>query len=236
MSEPVTISVFETLARVMPAVAVGSGAAAAIASIAGALKAGVLTRLRLGNIEIEATTPEARAFQQAYKETISSGRDRVTISGGQSSITSNDEAVPFEVKQLSSYYSQTLSQSKISFWFSLVFASVGFAVIVSSAFLYKEGDGSATVFQFTSGVIVDAVAALFFVQSKNAQKSMWEFFDKLRKDRLHMESRKLCDEISSKDAQDSLRVHLALEYAGIADAKEIGAKISDTCLSNAKQE
>ena len=50
--------------------------------------------------------------------------------------------------------------------------------------------------RFIAGGIVDAVAALFFVQSKRAQESMAEFFDKLRRDRNHLEARKLCENLN----------------------------------------
>jgi Cyanobacterial TRADD-N associated 2-Transmembrane domain len=123
--------------------------------------------------------------------------------------------IPFEIEQLVSYYRQILNQSKISFWFSLVFASLGFFVIVTAAFLYTSTASGATIAQFLAGVIMDAVAGLFFVQSRSAQKSMAEFFDKLRKDRMYMESKMLCDSIVNDDAKDSLKMYLVLHYAGL---------------------
>jgi hypothetical protein len=77
---------------------------------------------------------------------------------------------------------------------------------------------------------MDAVAGLFFVQSKNAQKSMGEFFDKLRKDRAQVESRALCEALTTPEAKDSLRVHLALFYAGVEGHESIAKSISETSL------
>lgn len=142
------------------------------------------------------------------------------------------EPVPFEVEQLTKYYSQILAQSKISFWFSLVFASLGFVAILVAAFFYTDAKQGTTIAQFVAGTIMEAVASLFFVQSRNAQKSMGEFFDKLRNDRLHMESRKLCDAISSSAMKDALKLNLSLHYAGIVSPDTIAKQISDSLLQN----
>lgn len=191
-------------------------AATAGASIIGASKAGVLKRVRLGGFEIEAASPEVLAFREAL-EKAKQAPER--------------EALPFEVEQLANYYAQILSQSKVSFWFSLIFASLGFLVIVVAAFLYNETSSGSAIAQFVAGIIMDAVAGLFFVQSKNAQKSMGDFFDKLRKDRAHVESRALCEAVTTQEAKDSLRVHLALFYAGVEGHENIANAISTACLS-----
>ncbi|MBB3190919.1 TRADD-N-associated membrane domain-containing protein [Halomonas cerina] len=201
----------EILGIVATAIAVG----ATVASIVGAFNAGVLRRIRFGSIEIEAPSEETRKLREALKAAVTAGKD-----------------IPFEIEQLTNYYSQILTQSKISFWFSLVFASLGFAIIVVAAFLYTDGSGTATVAQFVAGVIMDAVAGLFFVQSRNAQESMAEFFDKLRSDRLHMESRRLVDNVSSETAKDALRLHLSLHYAGVSNAEGVAKGITETCLAN----
>lgn len=70
-----------------------------------------------------------------------------------------------------------------------------------AVFMYSSETVGTTVAQFSAGTIMDAVAALFFVQSRNAQKSMGEFFDKLRRDRNHFESRKLCESIDDAGAR-----------------------------------
>jgi len=84
--------------------------------------------------------------------------------------------------------------------------------------------------RFIAGGIVDAVAALFFVQSKRAQESMAEFFDKLRRDRNHLEARKLCENLDTPEAKDALRVRLALHYAEVASADAISESIMKVCL------
>ena len=201
--------------------AIGASVSVAIAftAIVGAFKAGVLRKVRLGAFEIEASPKEVQVFREALE-----------LRG-----TERAKDIPFEIEQLTNYYSQILAQSKVSFWFSLIFASLGFAIIVVAAFLYTDGSGTATVAQFIAGIIMDAIAGLFFVQSHNAQKSMGEFFDKLRNDRLHMESRKLCDTVQNAAAQDALRVHLSLHYAGTANAESIARHITETCLARTEK-
>ena len=59
------------------------------------------------------------------------------------------------------YHNQTLNQARTSFWFSILFASVGFVVILTSIVI-SSGAGTLGVI---SGVITEAVSALFFYQS-----------------------------------------------------------------------
>jgi len=141
-------------------------------------------------------------------------------------------AVPFETEHLARYYAQILLQSRVAFWFSLVFASLGFFVIVAGALLYAQDKAAQAIAQGIAGLVVDAVAALFFVQSKGAQSSMTEFFDKLRKDRQQAESRKLCDEVEDPSAKDALRIQLSLYYAGLDDHSAVAHQIAADCLAN----
>lgn len=136
-----------------------------------------------------------------------------------------DNKKSFEITQLENYYSQVLSQSKNSFWFSLVFASIGFVIIIISGFLYNSDNMESTVISMTSGVIIDSVSALFFVQTKRAQKNMTDFFQKLREDKQYVESKYLCDSISSDKARDALKIQLALNFAGIDNSKDVGTEI-----------
>src|SRR4051794_32139312 len=66
------------------------------------------------------------------------------------------------------YHAQGLSQSRISFWFSLVFASLGFAIIALSVGIFLQGSPSAAggwldaagkpTFTLIAGAIIDADA------------------------------------------------------------------------------
>ncbi len=177
-----------------------------------ALRSGALRRIRFGAFELEAReVDQARALIKAVA-------------------VPDHVPQPFETEQLAQYYAQVLAQSRTSFWFSLIFASLGFVVIVIAGFRYTATAAGATVAQIIAGVIMDAVSALFFVQSKNAQAAMGQFFDKLRRDRQQAESRKLCDSVNNLLACDALRIQLALHYAEVPGGQEIGSAIIGACI------
>ncbi|EJG01417.1 TRADD-N-associated membrane domain-containing protein [Flavobacterium sp. F52] len=126
---------------------------------------------------------------------------------------------------LKRYHSQGLFQSRISFWFSLIFATLGFAII---AFAILSTDNSKTfwsqsnsIISLISGTIIDSVSALFFVQSNKSRELMANFFDKLRTDRKIEESLKLCDEIPDEYLRSKLKLILSLHFAEITPSDAI---------------
>lgn len=122
---------------------------------------------------------------------------------------------PFEITALAGYYNQALSRSNVSFWFSLVFASIGFVVIIIAFTTHQSGDLTGTIVKLACGIVIDAVSSLFFVQSTNAQRNMSEFFEKLRLDRLNAEARDMIGEIEDSVMRDQLRAQLILKYSGV---------------------
>ena len=201
----------EVVQQILAGVAGVIAVSSLIFAIVGAVRSGVIRRLnfKLGPLEIEATPQERKAVRELI-----------------ASVTETSaEKVPFETEQIALYYSQVLGQSKISFWFSLVFASLGFVVIIVAAFLYTSANSGAAIIQLIAGAIIDSVAGLFFVQSRGAQKAMMEFFEKLRLDRQQLESRKLCEEIQDPGIKDALRVNLSLHYAGIEKSHDVSKAI-----------
>jgi hypothetical protein len=208
--------------EVILAIAAGISIIITVISLIVAVRPRILKRIRIGSfLEFGATQ---KALEEAYSRIASD------------SVPSKVGHPPFETEHLARYYAQILVQSKIVFWFSLGFASLGFTVIVAAAFMYWYSDGnvSATVIQGTSGIIVNAVAALFFVQSKRAQASMAQFFDKLRMDRHQVESRALCDSIHDPKARDALKIQLSLYYAGIDKYETLAQHIIDACIGSGK--
>jgi hypothetical protein len=118
---------------------------------------------------------------------------------------------------LDEYHTQGLSQSKISFWFSIIFASLGFLIIASALLRVNIGasmsNQAATIISLISGTVIDAVSALFFVQSNKARHLMTEFFDRLRKDRKFEEALRLADSVKDPSLQSRLQTLLALSFA-----------------------
>ncbi|WP_318400394.1 TRADD-N-associated membrane domain-containing protein [Photobacterium leiognathi] len=142
---------------------------------------------------------------------------------------------------LQEYHAQGLAQSKISFWFSLIFAAIGFLIIIISVLSHifmppsetSEAVKNATfldsaskpIFAVVAGTIIDAVAALFFVQSNKARQLMTEFFDKLRTDRKLDESLKVLEQIEDKDISSRVKALLALNFAEINVSDDVFRRV-----------
>lgn len=144
------------------------------------------------------------------------------------------EPAPYEREQLAGYYAQVLAQSKIAFWFSLIFATIGFFIIIIAALNYKSETAGISITSAIAGIVMDLIAALFFNQSRNAHKLMITFFDKLRSDRSQVEASRLCECIADEAARDALRIQLSLYYSGVDNFEEIGKSIIQECFSKAQ--
>ncbi len=148
------------------------------------------------------------------------------------SVEPEDTAKPTQqYALLQEYHSQGLAQSKISFWFSLIFAAIGFTIIIVAILMYvlaSETNAESTVksvsiidkagkpiFAVIAGTIIDAVAALFFVQSNKARQLMTEFFDKLRVDRKLDESLNVLSQIEEKTIASRVKALLSLNFAEV---------------------
>lgn len=132
------------------------------------------------------------------------------------------QKLAYDPDKFDEYHQQSISQSRISFWFSLFFATVGFAIITTSIFTYSEKTG---LIGIISGTIIDGVSALFFVQSNKARQLMSDFFDKLRQDRKLEESLKLCESIEDQFLRNALKVKLSLFFSGLEDNNNTASEI-----------
>lgn len=140
---------------------------------------------------------------------------------GDVSLTTNER----QFLLLKQYHAQGLGQSRISFWFSLIFAACGFAVIVLSILNVDNSKSILTqpssIISLISGTIIDAVSALFFVQSNKSRELMSTFFEKLRADRKIEESLKLADSITDENLRSKLKMILSLHFAEIVTSDNI---------------
>lgn len=121
----------------------------------------------------------------------------------------------FETEALANYYNHALRRANISFAFSLIFAAIGFIVIVYAIGSYDPADKVGAIIRVLSGVVIDAVAALFFAQSNRAQASMQSFFEKLRVDRASAQAMALLTDIENPDRRDELRAQFIRRLADI---------------------
>ena len=121
-----------------------------------------------------------------------------------------------QIEQLISYHRNSLAQARISFWFSLISASLGFLVILVGAVVaFVDNRQASGGLAILSGFIIDTVAALFFTQSNQARKSMTEFFEKLRLDRQFNEALRLSESLVNEAKKDDLKAQMALHFSGI---------------------
>ena len=93
----------------------------ALIVIVAAFRSGAITEVRFGSFAFKASstaTQEGQKFLESIKASAGS-------------------ELPFETEQLAKYYGEVLAQSKTSFWFSLVFAVIGFLVIIVAAFTFS---------------------------------------------------------------------------------------------------
>lgn len=135
------------------------------------------------------------------------------------SVPADGTSVDKQYLLLREYHAQGLAQSKISFWFSLVFAALGFLVIITAIFTMDRGVGlgsqGRTFISLIAGTIIDAVSALFFVQSNKARQLMVDFFDRLRSDKKLEESLRLAAAIDDKQLRSRLNTLISLHFADI---------------------
>lgn len=70
-----------------------------------------------------------------------------------------------------------------------------------------------------SGVVIEAVSALFYGLSNRANEKITEFFSELTKDSNVKAAMKLCEQVKNDDVRDCLLVKLSLHLSGISEEK-----------------
>ncbi|MCG8506902.1 MAG: hypothetical protein MI755_20010 [Sphingomonadales bacterium] len=181
--------------------------------------------VKAGSIEVSALNRE--------EADIRSRIDQDTLDGGPS-------ARQFAL--LKEYHAQGLAQSKVSFWFSLVFASLGFLIILYAIIYYLGSNAEfergerlvepgifegvqKPIFALVAGTVIEAVAALFFVQSNKARELMSEFFDKARMDRKLDESLQLASQIDNAEVSAGLKAFLAMSFVDAEPNEQVLSSI-----------
>ena len=129
-----------------------------------------------------------------------------------------ETARPSAVETLiTSYHEQALGQAKAQFWFSVVAATVGFGWIILAA-AFGDTSQAATLLKTLPGVVMDAVAFLFFRQASETRQRATELYDRLRKDKQTTESIALVASIDDQRVRSAVKAQLALHMAGLAPA------------------
>jgi hypothetical protein len=114
---------------------------------------------------------------------------------------------------VTNYHEQALSQAAVQFWFSVAAATVGFLYIIFAAL---AGDGTAGSYvKILPGVIVDAIAALFFRQAEQTRVRATELYDRLRKDRNMFRAEAVVTSIEDVNIRSLAKAQIAFNMVGL---------------------
>jgi hypothetical protein len=123
---------------------------------------------------------------------------------------------------LRAYATQGLTQSKISFNTSLSAAALGFSVILVGVVLSLFGGRiEQAIVPVISGTVIDAVSLLFFVQDRRHQKTMFDFFERLREDRKLDEALALLNNTPDEQIPSRVQAAMVLHFAEVPDALHV---------------
>ena len=116
------------------------------------------------------------------------------------------------------YHAQALSQAKVQFWFSVIAASSGFAIIIVAILmaLMQQTTAIQTTLQVVPGIAIEAVAALFFKQAAETRERATALYDRLRTDRERSYALALVETIDNGNVKDAIKAELALHMAGLS--------------------
>jgi hypothetical protein len=133
-------------------------------------------------------------------------------------------------KILAKYSAQGLAQSQISFMVSIIFASLGFLVILGGVgvAIFANKSTATAVIPVISGAVVDAVAGLFFTVNSRTQKVMVDFFDKLRSDRRVEDAMEIASKLPDSVMGSKLQALLALNFTQVNDIPELFRQLIDS--------
>lgn len=126
---------------------------------------------------------------------------------------------------IKNYHQQALQLSKIQFWFSIIAASIGFLFILANIFLYYSDNEIRYIFNIIPGVVMDAIAYLFFRQSNETRNKTIGYFDKLRTDNQKQKSLELVDNIENTKLKDLIYAQIAINTSGVKTSVDDFSKI-----------
>jgi hypothetical protein len=115
---------------------------------------------------------------------------------------------------INNYHEQALSQARAQFWFSIVAATTGFAWILFAGSAITA-ENFASVSKILPGVVMDAVAFLFFRQASETRQRATELYDRLRRDKQMSESGALVLSIEDVRLRSAVKAQIALHMSGL---------------------
>ena len=116
---------------------------------------------------------------------------------------------------ITNHHEQALREARTQFWFSLIAACVGFVFIALTFFSTKDAEWLSKLVTMIPGVIIEAVSALFFSQSKETRERSSDFLNRLREDRKFEKGVEIANTIQDKDLKAKMLASIALNLCGI---------------------
>lgn len=120
----------------------------------------------------------------------------------------------------------------MQFWFSVVAASSGFAIIIVaiiSTFMQQTA-GTQTLLQVIPGIAIEAVAALFFKQATETRERATALYDRLRTDRERASALTLLESIDNATLKDAIKAEIAIHMAGLSQTHLMPRLLADADL------
>lgn len=137
-------------------------------------------------------------------------------------VLSDKGSIPNETEQMKKeYHKQRLWQSKMAFGLSFGGSIAGFIVIIISV-VYGMYTNNNQWPGIVSGIVVEAVSALFYTLSNKANEKISEFFKGLTEDSKIKNALELAREIEGADTvKNQLYVKLSLHLSGLDEEKNM---------------
>ena len=117
---------------------------------------------------------------------------------------------------ITNHHEQALREANTQFWFSLIAACVGFVFIALTFFTSKDAEWINKLVTTIPGVIIEAVSALFFSQSKETRERSSDFLNRLREDRKFEKGVEIANTIQDESLKSKMLASIALSLCSIS--------------------
>lgn len=121
---------------------------------------------------------------------------------------------PYVENLVNEYHQQALKQARLQFWFSIIAAFAGFAWIILGAINISPSN-IFNYFKIVPGIIIDALAYLFFRQAEATRERATALYDRLRADFQQSKAIQLADTIEDQKIRAIVKAQLTLHMAGL---------------------
>lgn len=98
------------------------------------------------------------------------------------SLKKGRDSTTLGMEELAKYYTEITRKTKISFWFSWVFALFGLSILLIITYSDMELNFGKIIVSFISITIIEAVSLLFILKSNKSQKEIEQFVENLGED------------------------------------------------------